>query len=239
MSALVWLDPDRLEFPPARSALSQPPGLLAAGGDLSPERLELAYRSGIFPWFEDGSPILWWSPDPRAVVRPGELHVSRSLRRRLNRGDYEITLDQAFDAVVAGCAAPREEDGGTWITDEMAHAYGRLHRLGIAHSVEVWMDGELAGGMYGVAVGRCFFGESMFSRRTDASKIAFVHLLGELGERGFPLFDCQMPNPHLQRLGVRSMRRAAFLAELRLLVDQASAPGPWTLHWQWPGPAAS
>lgn len=234
MSALTWLDPDRLEFPPATAALSQPAGLLAAGGDLSPARLELAYRSGIFPWYEEDSPILWWSPDPRAVVRPGELHISRSLRRRLNGGHYRVTLDHAFEAVVAGCAALREDSGGTWITPAMAAAYGRLHQLGIAHSVEVWIDERLAGGLYGVAIGACFFGESMFSRRTDASKIAFVHLLGELGERGFPLFDCQLPNPHLLRLGVRTMRRNAFLAELRLLVDRDAEIGPWTLHWRWP-----
>lgn len=234
MHALPWLDPDRLEFPPAETALTQPAGLLAAGGDLSVARLELAYRSGIFPWYEQGQPILWWSPDPRAVIRPGEEHVSRSLRRRLARDDYEVTLDRAFAEVVAACAAPREEDGGTWITDDMADAYGRLHRAGLAHSVEVWMDGELAGGLYGVAIGCCFFGESMFHRRTDASKIAFVHLLGQLGAWRFPLVDCQLPNPHLARLGVHPMRRGAFLAELRLLVERPGRPGPWTLDWHWP-----
>jgi leucyl/phenylalanyl-tRNA--protein transferase len=231
--ALPWLDPDRLEFPPAEAALTQPAGLLAAGGNLSPARLELAYRRGIFPWYEEGSPILWWSPDPRAVIRPGEEHVSRSLRRRLARSDHEVTLDRAFAEVVAGCAAPRDEYGGTWITDDMAEAYVRLHEAGVAHSVEVWMDGELAGGLYGVAVGCCFFGESMFHRRTDASKIAFVHLLGQLGAWGFPLVDCQMPNPHLARLGVHPMRRGAFLAELRLLVERPGRPGPWTLDWHW------
>lgn len=235
MSALAWLEPGRLEFPPPDTALDTPPGLLAAGGDLSVARLELAYRSGIFPWYEDDSPILWWSPDPRAVIRPDELRVSRSLRKRLNRDDYRVTLDTDFEAVVAGCAAPRPGALGTWITDEMAWAYARLHRHGLAHSVEVWMDDELAGGLYGVAIGRCFFGESMFTRRTDASKIAFVHLLGQLRDWDFPLVDCQMPNPHLARLGVHTEPREWFLRALPPLVDAPGIPGPWSLAWHWTG----
>jgi leucyl/phenylalanyl-tRNA--protein transferase len=168
------------------------------------------------------------------VIRPPAVRISRSLRKRLSRRDYSVTLDADFDAVVAACAAPREYADGTWITDEMAWAYGRLHRHGLAHSVEVWMDEELVGGLYGVAIGRCFFGESMFMRRTDASKIAFVHLLGQLDEWEFPLVDCQLPNPHLQRLGVGSVSRAEFLQEVHSLVDQPGHPGPWNLEWHWP-----
>ena len=233
MRPLPWLDPDRIAFPPGETAFDEPPGLLAAGGALSPEWLEAAYAHGIFPWFDDDSPILWWCPEPRAVIRPGEARVGRTLRRRLKRDDYTVTLDTAFDAVIAACAAPREPGGGTWITADMVDAYRVLHRRGTAHSVEVWIDGALAGGLYGVALGRCFFGESMFTRVTDASKIAFVHLLGQLGAWGFPLVDCQMPNPHLDRLGVHTMDRATFLDEIEDLVHRPPVPGPWRLDWRW------
>lgn len=233
MSLLPWLDPGRLGFPDPETALTEPPGLLAAGGDLSVDRLAAAYRAGVFPWYEEGSPILWWCPDPRAVIRPHEVRVHRSLRKRLRRDDYRVTMDTAFDAVVDGCAGPRADRMGTWITAEMAWAYGALHRAGIAHSVEVWIDGDLAGGLYGVGLGRCFFGESMFTRRTDASKIAFVHLLGQLAAWDVPLVDCQLPNPHLERLGVRSIPRSAFLEELRTLVDAPAPAGPWQLAWDW------
>lgn len=237
MSLLPWLPSHGLDFPPPEQALREPSGLLCAGGDLSPERLERAYREGIFPWYEAGSPILWWSPDPRTVLRPDTLHISRSLRRRLNRRDYRVTADTAFDAVVAACAAPRADTGETWITPEMAAAYGRLHRLGLAHSVEVWSTDTapvtLIGGIYGVGLGRCFFGESMFSRATGGSKIALVHLLGQMRSWEMPLLDCQLHNAHLASLGARPMRRAAFLAELRLLLERPAPPSPWSLDYAW------
>lgn len=233
MSVLPWLPAGRVAFPPVEQALRDPPGLLCAGGDLSPQRLELAYRHGIFPWYEAGSPILWWSPDPRTVLRPDTLHISRSLRRRLNRRDYHVTMDLAFDAVLAGCAAPRGDEQGTWITPEMALAYGRLHQLGLAHSVEVWIGDELAGGLYGVAIGGCFFGESMFSRRSGGSKIAMVHLLAQMQAWDMPLLDCQLHNPHLASLGARPMRRSAFLAELEVLTARPSHPAPWVMNYAW------
>lgn len=237
MRPLPWLDPVRLDFPPAEDAFEEPPGLLAAGGDLRPERLERAYALGIFPWYEDGNPILWWCPSPRAVIRPHELHVGRSLRKRLRRRDYRVTMDQAFEEVILACAGPRDGARGTWITDGMIDAYLALHARGSAHSVEVWMDGELAGGLYGVGLGRCFFGESMFTHRTDASKIAFVHLLGQLALWDFPLVDCQMPNPHLDRLGVGTMDRAPFLDEIADLVQQTAPPVPWRMTYAWPDAA--
>jgi len=233
MSVLPWLPSGQLAFPPPEQALRDPPGLLCAGGDLSPARLALAYRLGIFPWYEEGSPILWWSPDPRTVLRPDTLHISRSLRRRLNRRDYQVTMDRAFDAVVAGCAAPRADTDDTWITPEMAFAYGRLHELGWAHSLEVWLDDELAGGIYGVAIGGCFFGESMFSDRSGGSKLAIVHLLGQMQAWNMPLLDCQLHNPHLASLGARPMRRAAFLAELKVLTARSAPPSPWVLEYRW------
>ncbi len=237
MSLLPWLPSDSLDFPSPEQALKEPSGLLCAGGDLSPERLERAYREGIFPWYEEGSPILWWSPDPRTVLRPDTLHISRSLRRRLNRRDYRVSADTAFDAVVAACAAPRADTSETWITPEMAEAYGRLHRLGLAHSVEVWSDdtdrAALIGGIYGVGIGRCFFGESMFSRATGGSKIALVHLLGQMRHWDMPLLDCQLHNAHLATLGARPMRRAAFLAELRVLLERPAPPSPWSLDYVW------
>ena len=206
-------------FPDPALALDVPNGLLAAGGDLGPERLLCAYRRGIFPWFSEGQPILWWSPDPRAVLWPETFHVSRSLRRTQRRATFTISIDTAFDRVVRECAAPRRGREDTWITPEMAAAYGRLHRAGHAHSVECWRGAELAGGLYGVAVGRVFFGESMFSRAPDASKIALAHLC----TLGFGLIDCQIPNAHLARLGAVGMGRRRFLA---LLDELCEAPGP-------------
>lgn len=228
MQTLPWLADDNLEFPAPEQALQQPPGLLCAGGDLSLARLERAYRQGIFPWFEPGSPILWWCPDPRTVLRPASFHVSRSLRRRLNQQDYRVTLNADFSAVVDGCAAPRRDADGTWITPEMHQAYEQMHRAGLAHSIEVWMAdrtgaAQLGGGIYGVALGRCFFGESMFSKRTNGSKIALYYLMQFMREAGMPLLDCQLPNPHLARLGAHNMRRAAFLVEISQLCAQ---PGP-------------
>ncbi|TYO97091.1 leucyl/phenylalanyl-tRNA--protein transferase [Geothermobacter ehrlichii] len=206
---------DALVFPPPH--LAEANGLLAVGGDLASERLLLAYSMGIFPWFNEGDPLLWWSPDPRCVLFPGELHVSRSLAKTLRRGRYRISFDQAFDQVVELCAGlRRRSQEGTWITPQMQEAYGRLHRLGYAHSVEAWHEGELAGGLYGICLGRFFFGESMFSRRRDASKVAFVTLVRSLQAANFLLIDCQLPSPHLHSLGARDLDRERFLHLLDL-----------------------
>ena len=206
-------------FPDPELALDAPNGLLAAGGDLAPERLLYAYRRGIFPWFSEGQPILWWSPDPRAVLWPQALHVSRTLRRTQRRRIFAVTANTVFDRVVHECAAPRQGREETWITRDMAVAYGRLHRAGHAHSIECWRGKELAGGLYGVAIGRVFFGESMFSRAADGSKIALAHLC----TLGFALVDCQVPNRHLARLGAVEVNRRRFLALLEELCD---VPGP-------------
>jgi leucyl/phenylalanyl-tRNA--protein transferase len=214
-------------FPPVEFALRDPNGLLAAGGDLSPERLIDAYTRGIFPWFGEDDPLLWWCPDPRMVLWVRELHVARSLRRVISAGRFHVTLDRAFPEVMAGCAEPRHGQDGTWITPEMTDAYRRLAELGYAHSVEAWLDGTLAGGLYGVAVGRMFFGESMFTRVTDASKVAFVHLVRQLERWDMPLIDCQMSTPHLASFGARDIRRADFVREVRRLVRQPAVPGPW------------
>ncbi|UXY16899.1 leucyl/phenylalanyl-tRNA--protein transferase [Chitiniphilus purpureus] len=223
---ISWLGPAPV-FPPLKHALADPNGLLAAGGDLAPERLLAAYRQGIFPWFMPGEPILWWSPDPRTVLLPGELHVPKSLAKTLRNRHYSVTFDTAFDAVIGGCAAPRGTERGTWITDEMRAAYGELFRLGYAHSAECWLDGELAGGLYGVAIGRMFYGESMFARAPDASKIAFVHLVRWLHARGFGMIDCQMRTAHLVRFGARDIPRDEFIATLTVLTAQSGEPGPW------------
>jgi leucyl/phenylalanyl-tRNA--protein transferase len=215
-------------FPPASQALAEPNGLLAAGGDLKPERLLAAYRRGIFPWYEEGQPILWWSPDPRAVLRPDGVKVSRSLRRSLNKGGFELKIDHAFEAVVAACAEPRRYTDATWITREMAAAYTRLHRMGWAHSFESWREGELVGGLYGVAIGRVFFGESMFARATDASKVALVRLAEHLAARSFRLIDCQVPSAHVASLGATNVSRASFLALLDEYCEPASRPERWS-----------
>jgi leucyl/phenylalanyl-tRNA--protein transferase len=230
MSTLRWLSSadaaDR--FPPASQALTEPNGLLAAGGDLSPQRLLAAYRRGIFPWYEEGQPILWWSPDPRAVLQPESVKMSRSLRRSLNKGGFELKIDHAFEAVVAACAEPRRYTDATWITGEMAAAYTRLHRMGWAHSFESWRDGELAGGLYGVAIGRVFFGESMFTRATDASKVALVRLAEHLRARSFRLIDCQVASAHVASLGATSMSRAKFLALLDEYCEPPGEPERWS-----------
>jgi len=227
---LTWLGPPGgpIRFPEPARALVWPNGLLAAGGDLSPERLLAAYRRGIFPWYEEGQPILWWSPNPRAVILPGALHVSRRTARVLRSGVFTGSFDRAFEKVVEGCARRHEPGVGTWITDDMARAYLALHRLGHAHSVEIWRDGELAGGLYGVALGRAFFAESMFSLRTDASKAALAFLWAELGDRGFRLMDCQLRSAHLERLGARNLPRTEFMALLEEAVgEDPGPPGPW------------
>lgn len=226
---LFWVARRRWQagWPPAEEALDEPNGLLAAGGDLAPDTLIDAYRRGIFPWFSEGDPILWWTPQPRAVLWPQAFAPSRSLRRRLVRGEFAVTFDTAFDAVVAACAAPRPGASGTWITPAMAGAYGALHRLGVAHSVEAWQDGALVGGLYGVALGQVFFGESMFSRRTDASKVAFAHLVQYLLGHGGRLIDCQVGSGHLASLGAVDMPRAEFLTWLDQLARAPDPRGPW------------
>jgi leucyl/phenylalanyl-tRNA--protein transferase len=204
---------DQPVFPPPE--LAEHGGLLAIGGDLSTPRLLLAYSMGIFPWFNEGDPILWWSPDPRCILEPAELKVSRSLAKVLRRQEFTVTCDQAFAEVIDACAELRSQDEGTWITAGMREAYLRLHLLGYAHSVEVWREGELAGGLYGVCLGRCFFGESMFHRVANASKVAFVELARHLHARRFELIDCQMPTPHLESLGSHTIPREEFLLRLR------------------------
>ncbi len=213
---IAWLAPDDPpdRFPPPERALQDPPGLLAAGGDLSGERLLAAYQRGIFPWYSPGQPVLWWSPDPREVLFPKEFHCSRSLTRSLQRRGFAYGFDLDFKAVIEACAAPRPHSPGTWITAEMQSAYCELHRCGMAHSIEVRRAGELVGGLYGVRMGRVFCGESMFSRETDASKAAIHALVGQCLADGTALIDCQVPSAHLRTLGSRPISRAQFLAYL-------------------------
>ena len=214
-------------FPSVESAMHEPNGLLAMGGDLSVEWLLDAYRHGIFPWFNPGEPILWWSPDPRMVLVPDEIRVTRSLARRNRNGGFEVRIDTAFADVMRACAGPRDGADGTWISPEMIAAYTRLHQAGYAHSVETWHKGALVGGLYGVAVGRMFYGESMFSRIADASKVALVRLARQLQRWEFGLIDCQMETPHLASLGARTLPRAAFTTRLAELVNLPHHPGPW------------
>lgn len=217
MKSITWLSPlDAPEwFPPLEQALEEPAGLLAAGGDLSPARLVAAYARGIFPWYSPGQPVLWWSPDPRAVLFPDEFHCSRSLARTIRRGEFSVSEDRDFAAVIDGCAAPRTASPGTWITSDMRAAYLELHRLGVAHSVEVWRAGELAGGLYGVRLGEMFFGESMFSRERDASKVALAHVVSMCARNNVAVIDCQLPSRHLESLGVRCIPRSQFESLLR------------------------
>jgi leucyl/phenylalanyl-tRNA--protein transferase len=224
---LTWLDPGD-DFPPVEKALKEPNGLLAAGGDLSVGRLLGAYRRGIFPWYTGGEPILWWSPDPRMVLYCEELKVSRSLAKSVRNKGYELRIDTAFREVLQGCSGPRKDSGGTWLGEDMRRAYFALHRAGYAHSFETWRKGELLGGLYGVALGRMFYGESMFSRATDASKVALVGLMAELRRRGTPLIDCQMRTPLLASLGAREIPRRTFLREIAALVHYDEPPGKWT-----------
>ena len=230
---IPWLTAEPI-FPPVANALTEKDGangLLAAGGDLSPQRLLTAYRLGIFPWYGEDDPLLWWSPDPRMVLSPNSLKISHSLRKTLRNADYEIRLDSAFAQVIQACAsAPREGQNGTWIRPEMQNAYIELHRLGYAHSVETWCDGMLVGGLYGIAIGRAFFGESMFSDATDASKIALAHLCALLQQRDFGIIDCQMETTHLASLGAKPISRADFIRRLdELCPDIPSTPAtPWS-----------
>ena len=224
---IPWLRGDA-PFPPVSEALKSPNGLLCAGGELTPQRLLDAYRHGIFPWFSEGDPILWWSPDPRMVLFPGELKVSRSLRKALAREVYETRVDSAFGQVMRECAAPRDAQAGTWIMPEMIAAYTRLHALGFAHSVESWKDGELVGGLYGLALGAVFFGESMFSRATDASKVALVRLVERLRAANFRVIDCQQATAHLASLGGREIPRAAFAQLIQESIQYPPSGERWT-----------
>lgn len=222
----VYRLPDTHVFPPPDHA--EPTGLLAVGGDLHPRRLLLAYAHGIFPWYSEGEPVLWFSPDPRFVLEPPALRVGRSLRKRVRRGDFEVRLDTSFGAVIRSCReAGRPGQSGTWITDEMERAYCELHHMGFAHSAEAWLDGQLVGGLYGVAIGRTFAGESMFAHRSDASKVAFVWLVRQLAAWGYDLIDCQIETDHLARFGARGIPRESFLDRLDDGLHQPLAPGPW------------
>jgi leucyl/phenylalanyl-tRNA--protein transferase len=215
-------------FPPPR--LATPEGLLAVGGDLSRERLLLAYRMGIFPWYSDDEPILWWSPDPRLVLYPGEFHLSHSLEKVIRRGQFRVTMDRAFEAVIRECAAVRAgRSEGTWIVPEMIQAYCDLHGMGFAHSVEAWRGEHLAGGLYGVSLGSGFFGESMFTREANASKVALAALAAYLRAEGFELIDCQVTTGHLQRMGAREIPRARYLKELKRCLQAPTRAGPWKM----------
>jgi leucyl/phenylalanyl-tRNA--protein transferase len=214
-------------FPPPSRALREPNGLLAAGADLAVPRLLDAYRRGIFPWYSEGEPVLWWSPDPRMILVPDRLVVSRSLRKRLRRRDYEVRTDTCFQDVMRACAEPREDQAGTWISAEMVQAYVALHHAGYAHSVECWLDGALVGGLYGVSIGRVFFGESMFTRRSDASKVSLAHLVRQLERWSFGMIDCQMSTPHLGSLGGHEIPRAQFMRALEELVNYPTQKGRW------------
>lgn len=229
---MFLLDPRSkdMRFPPVEFA--SPEGLLAVGGDLRAERLLEAYRHGIFPWYNDGQPILWWSPDPRCVLFPPELKVSRSLGKTLRSGKFRVTFDTRFGDVMRACAGPRPQNpqGGTWITEGMLDAYERLHERGYAHSVECWRGDELVGGLYGVALGGAFFGESMFSRATDASKVALVRLVHQLAAWGFQIIDCQMTTPHLLSLGAREIRRDEFIRRLDAALALPDRCGPWRFN---------
>ena len=223
----IFLIQNQTPFPPVELALTQPNGLLAAGGDLSPERLLDAYRHGIFPWFNEYDPVLWWSPNPRMVLFPSEFIISHSLRKILRNGVFEVRFDTAFEQVMRACAAPRKGQAGTWILEEMITAYCELHRRGYAHSVEAWMDGELVGGLYGMAIGKMFYGESMFSRRTNASKVAIAHLSKQLALWNFGMIDCQMSTPHLVSLGACEITRGDFIRCLKELIHYPDQPSPW------------
>lgn len=236
---LHWLDPrnPRQPFPPVSQAMRDPNGLLAIGGDLSATRLLNAYAQGIFPWYNPDEPILWWCPDPRAVLFPSAFHVSRSLARRLRKPDYAVTLNRAFGTVLEACGAPRARGRGTWLGAEMKQAYQDLHERGHAQSIEIWQHGGLAGGLYGVSLGRAFYGESMFSRIDDGSKIAMHWLCRQLSRWDFELMDCQISSPHLATLGAVEVPRERFLSLLRGAVAQPAPTGRWRFDLEVPAPA--
>jgi leucyl/phenylalanyl-tRNA--protein transferase len=235
MTRLTWLDPrdHNQPFPNPEHALAEPNGLLAVGGDLSPKRLLNAYHHGIFPWYSADQPILWWSPDPRLVLFPEHIKISRSLRKTIKRDHFRLTMDKAFSAVIQRCSEPRPQQSGTWITQEILSAYGKLYQLGYCHSVETWHKEELVGGLYGVAIGRVFFGESMFSRMNDASKVALVALAVQLLRWDFALIDCQMHTEHLLRLGATDIPRRAFVELLKQCCSLAGPQGIWRFEG-WP-----
>ncbi len=228
--SLTWLDSTNSSFPDIDLALSDPNGLLAAGGDLSPERLIQAYTRGIFPWYEEGQPILWWSPDPRMVLAPNHLRISKSLQKTLKKSSYQISMDKAFAQVIQDCAEPRGESVGTWITEEMRSAYTQLHEAGFAHSVEVWNGQELVGGLYGVALGQLFFGESMFSLESNVSKIALVYLVKQLQQWNYKLIDCQVSSEHLESLGATEISRKEFKQKLSELLPKPGKLGAWEIE---------
>lgn len=228
MLPIPWLHPHHHQFPDPASALDDPNGLLAVGGDLTPERILAAYQQGIFPWFNPGEPILWWSPSPRTVVFPTDLHISKSLRKTLRKAIYRVSFDTCFSDVMRACAAPRAYTDGTWITEDIIEGYTALHHQGYAHSVEVWLGDELVGGLYGIALGKVFFGESMFSRADNASKVGFTHLVQQLLEWDFRLIDCQVANEHLFSLGAVEIQREVFQ---KILLDFAALPPDYPTKW--------
>ena len=231
--AITLLDDHNVVFPPPQYALMEPDGLLAIGGNLGVETLLTAYRQGIFPWFNDDDPILWWSPSARMVFKPGDLHRSRSLNKVIRKEVYQITFDHDFVGVIAGCAEPRTYSKDTWITGDMQVAYNNLHQSGHAHSVEVWDGEELIGGLYGLAIGKVFFGESMFSRRSNASKLAVAALSQRLENWGFGMMDCQIHNPHLESLGAKLISRDEYLKIIDHYCPLSTSGAHWKMNWQW------
>ncbi len=229
---LTVLNPNnpKQDFPPVTKALREPDGLLAIGGCLSQSRLLNAYRHGVFPWYNPGEPILWWSPDPRLVLFPDQLIISRSLRKTLRKATFSVTFDQAFNEVITACADPRKDSTGTWITTAVNSAYNQLHKAGFAHSVETWQDDKLVGGLYGVALGQVFFGESMFHTQTDASKVAFATLVEHLQSWGYRLIDCQVHTRHLESFGARQIDRNAFIKRLDQYCDIPAKPSAWHIE---------
>lgn len=229
---IVWLDPDNDDdpFPPLSDAQTDPNGLLAAGGSLSPKRLLSAYRQGIFPWFDETQPILWWSPAPRMVLKPSDIHISKSLRKLIKKERFECSFDQAFASVIEACAKDRDGQDGTWITDAMKEAYQLLHEQGHAHSIEVWEDDELVGGLYGIAIGQFYFGESMFSQRANASKVGFVYLTEQLKQWGYQYIDCQVQTNHLESLGAYEVSREQFVSYLDRYCDEPVSNEAWVYH---------
>lgn len=224
---IPWLDEKQISFPPVETALQEPNGLLAAGGNLFPQTLLQAYRLGIFPWYADPDPILWWSPEPRCVLSPGDVHISKSMQKLIRHHPFSVTCDTAFKDVMTACSQPRDYTDETWITDDMLQAYCDLHDLGHAHSIEVWQDKELVGGIYGIAIGAAFFGESMFSRVSNSSKVAFISLCQSLERAGFTLIDCQVESPHLKTLGAYNITRQDFQQRLKDAINTPLQHQPW------------